>query len=179
LVSHFLGEVVRQVSPRSESVSSPLTLVAERGFSLLEVLTALAISSILALTAVLNVPEVMESFKRSEARQQLFYDIKRARNEASASGARTVMRIDGSGTSYAVGLDRFPFSSTMSMDSQLFLRELPNRITLNQSQTLVFDPRGYLIDSAGDLTTTTLTLSSVGTDFYSANVYPTGYIDVQ
>lgn len=178
LVSRF-GEVVRQVSPLSQLRHSSTNKIQESGFSLLEILTALAITSILALTAVLNIPDVLESFKRSEARQQLFYDIQRARVEATSVGARVVMRINGSGTSYAMGVDNYPYSSGLIMDSQLFLRELPNRIVISQSQTLAFDPRGYLIDSTGDLSTATLTLQSNGITFYSANVYPTGYIDVQ
>lgn len=57
---------------------------AERGFSLLEVLTAIAIISIVLAMAMLNYGNVLPNFKANSAMDQLLYQLRSARERAIA-----------------------------------------------------------------------------------------------
>lgn len=103
-------------------------------------------------------------------------DIRRARSEAASSGGRSVILISATGKSYSVGVDLEPYASPAAADTTLFQRALPSGLSLTASQTVTFDPRGYLINSSGNPTNIALTLFDHSNDFLSLTIYPTGYM---
>lgn len=145
------------------------------GFSPLELLVTMGIFTILSLMAATSLPVMKQSFDRKNARQQLEFDLRRAKNEAVSAGARGSLIFAADGKSYSFGIDISPYNNPAAADSVMFIRTLPTGITMTSNQAVLFNSRGYLIDINGALSTTTLILKENGTAFQSASVYPTGY----
>jgi prepilin-type N-terminal cleavage/methylation domain-containing protein len=148
----------------------------DAGVSLLELLIALSIIAALTATASIQLPPFIESMHKKNARQNLEHDIQRARSEALAIGGRAIITMASGGASYTLGIDRLPYSTSATPDSILMTREVPGAVSVALSTTLVFGPRGLLVDpSSGALTTLTYSISSHGTAYASGTVYATGY----
>lgn len=152
-------------------------LKSYNGFTLLELLTCVALLGILALIASANLNELLVSIYSTSARNELEADVSRARAEALAEGARAIITISADSKSYTVGLDYMPFSDPPVSEVTLFERELPNTISVIANQTIIFDSRGYLITSDGDITSTDVTLNAAGTPFADGTIYPTGALE--
>lgn len=150
---------------------------AASGFTMLEMVTTLFLLAIVTAVGILNFQPFRDSFRRHTTRQNLDFDIHRAREEAVKAGARGILTVNSGGTSYTVGLDVYPFNSTGTIETTLFTRNLPHNFTLSASQSIIFDSRGFLIDASGAVTNTTLTLSDHGTQYLSGTVYPTAYVN--
>lgn len=149
---------------------------AVRGFSLFEVLVVISLIGLSMLTIAGSLSEWQASLNRKEARNHLQSDIRRLRSEAAARGGRTVLVLDGLNRSYEGGVDYAPFNDPPAWDELLFKRDLPRRIELLAAQSIVFDPRGFLIDSGGDLASVTFTFLGDNEPFYMGQIFPTGYI---
>jgi len=144
----------------------------------MELLVTVTIISIMTYIMIPGFSEIRASFDRSDARRQILLDIRRVQSEASSQGARGIIVIENAGESYSVGVDYEPFNDPPDYDTELYKRNLPNLITLSVSQDLLFDPRGYLIDSDGELTSSNVAIYHESAPVYSANVYPTGALSV-
>jgi len=149
---------------------------ASLGMTLLELLVAMGLFSVLAFAGAVQFGELMGSFNRNNARHELEFDVSRIRSEAGAEGTRVVLVIGADRSSYSVGFDRLPYASPPVIEVPLFRRNLPNDVTVAATQPLIFDSRGYVINEAGQLTNTVLTLSYQGTSYLTATVYPTGHV---
>lgn len=139
-----------------------------------EVLTTMGLLSILSSLGLMSFRDMQSSFRKNDARYTLDADLRRARTEAIAEGGRSILTVTSGGKSYRVGLDQFPFSSVGTPDKVLFQRKLPDGIKLSTAQTVVFDPRGYLVDVTGNYTTTAVSLSQDGGAYFSATIFTTG-----
>ena len=158
-------------------VKNPLQ--SEAGYSVIEMVGVVSILSLLAVFAIPQVDVLMGSFDRQQARQQFALDIARARSEALAEGVRAVLSIDNDSESYSYGLDRLPFNSPSSADETMITTELPNGITIFLESDLVFDSRGYLIDSDGEFRTETVQLYHDGEEYCEVTVYAAGSVDTE
>lgn len=152
-------------------------LSTERGYSLLELLIVCVLFAILTHSALSGFPELMRSVNRNTARQQLEFDFKRARAEALSHGARGVLTVNASGTGYSLGIDYAPFDGTNDVD--VFTRELPTGVLLTLSTPLIFSSSGYTIDTAGALTSVTVTLGDDEGTILSGTLYPVGSLDYE
>jgi len=146
------------------------------GFSLAEMLVAVAIIGIVAGMFVQQFSDFQGSFKRSDAKQTFESDVLRIRNEAVSKGARALLVLNSTGDGYTAGLDYVPYSSSGSIDNTIFQRSFPYGVTATLSQSIIFDTRGYLIDLSGTFTTTAVTMMLDGNTFYTPTVFTTGAI---
>lgn len=151
-------------------------LSEEAGQSLLELLVVLAISFLLACVGVPGFAELKQSISRNSARNQINFDLSRTRAEAMAKGARAIMRFNETGSGYTVGIDYFPYSSSSETDETLYTSELPGNVNLSGVQELIFDSRGYLIDTDGSPIDLNINLNDHGGCFLTATIYPIGGI---
>lgn len=150
----------------------------QAGFTMIELVVTLSLLSIMMGLGYPSLAELRRSFVRNSAKQQLDFDIHRAKSEAVKVGARTVMTVSGGGSVYSLGYDYPPYNSPAAADSgqSIFVRNLPRSFSISLSQALIFDSRGYVVDGNGILSNVNTTLSDNGTAFLGATVFPTGYI---
>jgi prepilin-type N-terminal cleavage/methylation domain-containing protein len=154
-----------------------------RGFTILELLAAIGVLTVLFSIASVNLFAMKSSFDRNNARQSFEYDLRQARSAALSSGVRIVITLAADQKSYTVGKDLLPYDTTNgNHDSILFTTVLPNNITLTFSGTgaeaskLIFTSRGFLSDIGGNRNTSQRTASLLfnGTSFATATIYPVG-----
>ena len=146
------------------------------GFTLIEVIVALAIISVLLLTAAVQTPELIDSFQRKNARQTFDADIRRARAEATKEGTRCVVQFLAGGAQYRIGFDRLPYSNTAVPETVLVLRNLPDDITASSGTPIIFDSRGYLITPEGQPAQTAVVLRQRGEPFVTGSIFATGLV---
>jgi type II secretory pathway pseudopilin PulG len=146
---------------------------AERGTTLFELLLSVTIAGMAAVSSALTFPAITTSIAQGQARDAFTAALTRARSEATAAGARGVLQVDNTSGSLTFGLDARPWNIPPRADSVLFRIDLPRGVTLSQS-TLLFDPRGDLIDEESLPTTTTVILALHGAAFGEALLSPTG-----
>lgn len=163
--------------PSLHNVTGRRSRLAERGVTLMELVTAIALMSIVTAMGVSQLPELIQSVDRNNARHELEFDVARAQSEAAAYGTRLVLAVGSGGTSYSMGFDNLPYAAVPAIEQHIFTRRMRNNMTLSTSQPVVFDSRGFLVDANGTLTTTTITVSHRGVPTLSAVLYPTGHID--
>ena len=136
------------------------------GYSVLELLGVISIVSIVIGGAVLHFDELLASFRRHDGIQQIEFALRRARVESIASGALGVFSPTLNGDAYRFGVDIAPFGDTATADSMFFSKELPHKITIEPTDDLVFDSRGYLVNSSsGALTSSVLSLKYEGISY--------------
>lgn len=150
---------------------------SENGLGLTELIIGLVVFSILALIAIPTIPEVLGSLRRDQARQQLEFDLRRARTEAITEGARGIVTVAGDGASYTVGFDNVPYNNPVASDTVLLTRQLPDGITITASDSIIFDARGRAVDINGAMTTVTFGLSLHADLFQAATLYPVGIFE--
>jgi prepilin-type N-terminal cleavage/methylation domain-containing protein len=148
------------------------------GFTLVEYLVVLVVLSLLLAMAVPKFPELKASFARSNARNSLDFDIRLARAQAISNGKRTVFSVATDGESYEFGFDAVPYNNPLAADGSEFSRPLPKDISIYANKTLAFDNRGFLIDSDGVLTDAAVSIRFKGDEYCSANIFPTGDIEM-
>ena len=145
---------------------------------MLELLVVLATFSIISAIGASNLPSARSSFVRADARQQFKSDLQRMRAEAQASGGRILLTFNAAHSGYSVGVDYRPFSLSSVPDEILFQRKFESEISIASTHQIIFDPRGLLVDSNGDLTTSVLSIGYEGIQFVSGTLYSTGYWDL-
>ncbi len=144
------------------------------GVSMLELLTVLALIGLLITFLQTPLSELWGSFDRNAVRRDLGADLRRAQNEAMQSGVRVIISISVDGAGYVAGRDLFPFTNSFDTAQEIFRRQFPRGIALSGSQSIIFDPRGYLIDQFGQLTSEDISFQQDGETFFSATIFPTG-----
>jgi len=149
---------------------------SSKGFTLMEALVAIIISSATAYASVPYVIENYHSVQKSIARQQLFSDIKLARSSALKKGTRTVITLNSTNTGYSIGYDYLPYSSTPIIEEKILDRKLPSYITLIFAQTILFSSSGFLISSDEALLTSSGYLMQNGSRYYTVTIYASGAI---
>ena len=149
----------------------------ERGFTLLEALVTLSIVSILASIGILNSKELTDSLHKGDARQQLEFDLRRARNDTMNEGCRGIMTVASDSKSYTFGFDYPPYSSPAVIEKIIFIRKLPRDVTITTSATAIIDARGQSIDVNGNLTSVTVTITPRGKTGTVGTIYPIGFVD--
>jgi hypothetical protein len=138
---------------------------------MLEVLVALALSVILTAIGVVNHSQLRQSFDRNNTLKTLESDLRRAKARALVEGARGI--IEFSASSYSFGIDYQPYSIPAEFAQAEFLRNLPGSVLI-ESDPIIFDSRGYLVDELGDLVTRDILLFQRGTLFLAVRIFPTG-----
>jgi prepilin-type N-terminal cleavage/methylation domain-containing protein len=155
-------------------------LQKEKGFTVFELLVVLVLSTIFAATALQQYADMSASFNRQNGLRQLESDLRRARAEVVAAGARGVFTIASDGKSYSFGLDYIPFSEDdpPESDSQMFRRVLPTDISLGVTN-LLYDSKGFLVD-ADDLTPTTqsMSLRFEGSEYCAVEISSIGMVTI-
>ena len=149
----------------------------EDGFSITELLVVFLIGGILAATAVPSYFSFRGSIARSTAVNQLEVDFRRAKVEARKTGSRVILSVGVGGKSYTFGTDSAPYNDPVASDATLFSTDLPSGVTLEVDDTIIFDPRGRLIDSTGALNQRGTVLKQDGTTFAQHSIYASGFID--
>lgn len=170
------------MSVLTEDVFMPFGLDyrSERGFSMLELVVTMTIASILASTAISQFTELNSVFDRWNARTLLLQDIRFAQAKSVTQGCRGVITIAGGGNTYSFGCDYLDYDTTdpIAADTIFINRTLPTSINLATDGTIIFNPKGQIIDSSGALQTRTISLTDTGggesVEFATASIYATG-----
>ena len=133
---------------------------SQRGFSVLELLVAMAITAILSFVALPKLATLSESFNRVNAKSYLLQDIKRAQAETITQGCRGIIVVSAGGDSYSFGCDYLAYDASASPqpDKVFFVRNLPNKVTLSTSGNIILNSRGQTVDKDFILSSVTLTL---------------------
>ena len=143
------------------------------GFSLIELMVALGLMGILAAIFSLNFDTIYQNSTQSRVEDVLKADIRRAQAEAQSQGGRVIVATTDS-SHYTIGVDLFPYSNAGVADTILKTRSLSNGITVNVGGSIIFDPRGFVIDTAGTLTTASVTLQHSGATYFSKTLNQAG-----
>lgn len=148
----------------------------EHGFTVLELLVAVGLLSIVTGLGVANLSTLQDSVSRSNFINQLEGDLRYIRSKAVAEGVRGVLSLANDGSSYSVGIDELPFNyGSGEADTTIFTRTISSRDAFVVSSNIIFDNRGFLTTSAGDLTTLAVQVNRDDTTFCSGSIYPVGF----
>ena len=115
---------------------------SSKGLSVLELLVALGIFSIIGMSAVPATRAMRTSVERGEALDQVEFDLRRIRTEAVATGLLSVFRINPDGNTYTTGFDLLPYGSPPSIEETAFGGNVPHTVTLSSATPIYFDSRG-------------------------------------
>lgn len=129
-----------------------------RGFTFFETMIVLTLVAIISLVGIMQFSSINNDAQDTSAIQLFRTDMQRAKAEAAARGGRMIVKASSTNTSYSAGIDYPPYSGTLTADTNVFTRNLPLHMTVSFSSTLIFDPRGFLIDANGNMTTGSATL---------------------
>jgi prepilin-type N-terminal cleavage/methylation domain-containing protein len=142
----------------------------EAGFTLAEMLVAISLFLILGFLAVPRLALLQATFNRVNARGYILQDIKRAQAETVTQGCRGVLKIESGGKSYIYGCDYLAYDTIVppSPDKISFRRFLPEKITVAASGPIIFNSRGWTVDSFDIISNVTITLSEYGDSGLSA-----------
>lgn len=138
-----------------------LNWASEGGFTLLQLIVVLVLSSIVAGLGTPELVKMKEAFSRFNARASLLEDIKRAQAQTITEGCRGVFAIAADGRSYSFGCDYLNYDPNPlpQPDAVSFGRTLPTRVYLSASTPIIFDSRGQAVDTSGIVNNSTVSLS--------------------
>lgn len=139
-------------------------------------MVALSVGSILLAIGIPSVIELRASSMRYDARLQLESAVRRARSEAVAQGARSILRFSADGRGYSLGMDYLPYSETATEDIVASFETVPSRTAITLSSTAIFSSSGMLIDLAGDAASLTFELTYDGEAYCSGTIFSTGLV---
>ena len=151
-------------------------LYLSNGFTLLELLLVLIIISVTVAFASPALARLLESYARLSVQQRFESDLKHAASLAASSATRVIFSVAASGDSYSYGADYLPYNTPPQPDSETFRTTLPASFSLSPRRTLLFDSRGFLVDSQGDPAGCSFTLSQNNLAAVTATIYPTGIV---
>lgn len=123
-----------------------------RGFTLLEMMVSLSILMIVSAMCGVSFSRLLVEGNLSTTLELFRFDVRRARSEAASLGGRVIIALNGTSTGYTVGVDYSPYSSTFVADSILYTRNFPSKVIAAFSGTLLFDTRGFVINSSESAT---------------------------
>ncbi len=145
-----------------------------QGYTVFELVITLALIGLILAGLTPKLSQLLNSMDRNKAIQQVEFDLRRARIEAVSQGVRSIVNIQSDGKAYTVGLDYVPFSSTNTADSTLLTAKLPNKITISCSEPLIFNSRGFLVNTEGNPVSRTIAIKSNDVPFGAATISPSG-----
>jgi prepilin-type N-terminal cleavage/methylation domain-containing protein len=152
----------------------------QQGFTIAEVIVTVAILSLVLGMGLPQLGKWRDSFDRHTARQQVEFDLKRAKAESASNGSRGIFVVDDDLSTYTFGVDLLPYNDPPEFDRAVFSRNLPGSITFSAVATpIVFSPRGYLVDEFDNLTTQFYGLSQHDEVFCTATVYAVGTVEYE
>jgi len=161
-------------------------LLAEKGFSILELIVAITVFAIVGSAAVGSFKDLSPSYLRSQASSQIVEDLRLAQATAVLEGCRIIFRIDSGANGYSIGCDYEAYDTTNPIESDVEFdsKTLPRNISISYDSTIpvIFNSRGQIIDEDGLLDTRTITASydngsGTSDDFFSARILATGVLD--
>lgn len=131
------------------------------GFTMLELMVALAIVGVVAYIGVPQLSGISSSFSRLNARTVFLQDLKRAQAQSLTEGCRGIFSVDDDNSGYSFGCDYLAYdeSETPSADIVTFRRNLPDRVRMNVSSQIIFNSRGESVDIGDILQNVDVTLS--------------------
>jgi prepilin-type N-terminal cleavage/methylation domain-containing protein len=176
---HLAKPMYYLMFPGVRRMASLILRTGNRGFSLLEILVVLALLGIIFVFASPQLSSSTPAVERANVFKELRFDISRARTEAAAKGVRTIIAIGEDGKSYSLGYDYLPYNDPIEADDSFLDVNLPNTVSLASSQTIIFDPRGFLVDATGTPTTTALTVACRSLANATILIHATGLVSTE
>jgi Tfp pilus assembly protein FimT len=149
---------------------------AEKGFSLLEMVTLLVFITIIGTLGIPQLAELGKSFDRFNARNHLLEDLKRAQAESITEGCRGIVNIVDQGTRYEFGCDYLDYDTTANpvFDKIRFARDLPFNMKVTATGPIIFDSRGQAVNTGGITNNVTLSLAAADQTFATGILLGTG-----
>lgn len=149
---------------------------SEKGFTFIELMVAMTIVFVVGIIGIPYYIELKYSLSRSSAKQMFKADLRFTKSKALEEGVRAILDVHAGYSSYGIGLDNLPYSSSGEADQQLAVRNLPDGITISTNTAFIFDSRGYLVDNMGSPASATVTLAHDGDVFSTLTVYSSGMV---
>ena len=159
------------------------SLSRERGFTLLELLSVILISSLVVGSAMPVSSALYDSFNKRSAEVQVLEDLRRAQATAVEQGCQGILTFSEDNRVYTFGCDYVPYSEADPpvWDSSLFVRRLPSRISMSADDLIIFNTRGQVVSTEGDLDTRTISLMVYEdghvVTFATGTLRPTGFFN--
>lgn len=116
-------------------------LSLDRGFTLIEILVAIAIMSILLAIALPDWGPVLSSYRLSAAQRQVYADLQRARMRAIAENRRFRVKFFDATETYQIQRESTPGSGTYDTTWEA-AKSLPPGVNVQTDATITFQPRG-------------------------------------
>ena len=155
----------------------------ERGYSLMELLVAMGMFSILVALALPRYMEFNKSYNREHARTLFIHDLKRAQAETITQGCRGIFTIAPDAHSYSYGCDYLSYDTNNppTYDVVKFTRVLPTGVSLSFDNTLIINSQGKIVDTDGILDTRSVTLlqqeGGTNVPFTTGTILATGLLN--
>jgi Tfp pilus assembly protein FimT len=151
----------------------------EKGFTVAELLVVLAFTAIMAATALPRMSDFREVMHRNNAEFQVIQHLRWLQAKAVEQGCRGVLKVSDNKRVYSMGCDYIPFddSPEPDFDTLFSSHPLPGEVRISSDDIIVFNTRGQVIDSSGNLQTRTVTLSYGAIPYKSGTLRPTGFFD--
>jgi prepilin-type N-terminal cleavage/methylation domain-containing protein len=133
------------------SAHSGSRVLAQEGFTLIELVVVLTVLTVISSIAVSKFRPIESSFQRMNARSLLIQDLKRAQAEAITWGCRGIFAIADDSSGYSFGCDflEYDTSTAPAADRVFFTRKMPTGISITASQPVIFNSRGQSVDLDG------------------------------
>lgn len=156
------------------------TLKKSAGFSLIDLLVAIAIMGIIGFLGLPQIRNISASFDRLNARTIFIQDLKQAQAKALTEGCRGIFTFYPDYTGYSFGCDYLAYdtSSPPRADTLAFSRSFPTGISVTPSDQIIFNSRGLPVDDNDIITTVSVNfVDSSGDEIYpfaSGTLFATG-----
>lgn len=148
------------------------------GFTSVELMVVVAMVSILTFTGAQQYLSTLGAFTRMTAISKFQSDVQRARTESIAQGGRGIMIPALTGAGYQMGIDYWPFGSSVAIEKQLFTTDFGNEVGFEASGPIIFNSRGFLVDDAGAPTTITMSFTFRGGQYCAGELYSSGVLEM-
>ncbi len=130
------------------------------GFSLLDLMVAVSIASILGAIGIINYSESSISLNKISVISDFDQDIRLAQLQSVNEGGRGILNIAANGESYSFGYDYLAYDAAapITYDTLVFTTNLPEFITIASDVTIIFDSKGRLINEFGTYNSANITV---------------------
>lgn len=152
---------------------------SESGFSLIETLLVILISTFTFVIAAPNYTSLLSSMDKSRSLEQLRADFARARAHANSKSARVIFSVNNSQHKYSFGVDNYPYNDPVAADSTLYSTVFPDRISIIPNETIIFGPEGKLINANDEVNEAEIALKYQDETYTNLKVYLSGFIEKQ
>lgn len=154
------------------------TICDQRAFSLIEMLITIMLIGIITAIAFPAYQGLNRALKRSNAVKQVEFDLRRLQAEALARGVRAIFQLAEDGREYRAGFDYLPYTSPPEIDQELYSFELPSTVIISGPSAVIFDSRGFSINSEGTSTSAQLSLAGSDGKTHTLSIAAIGSINV-